>query len=56
MTEHEIERIAEREMDILDRKLLRGDVTNDEYNEAVVDICKRCSEAYFRSNTPYLLN
>jgi hypothetical protein len=56
MKDYEIERIAERQMDILDRKLLRGDITNDEYDEAVCDICKWCSEAYFRSNSPYLVN
>lgn len=38
MTEDQIERIVEREMDKLDRMLTNGLMTNEEYNEEVAEL------------------
>lgn len=38
MTEDQIERIAERQMDNLDQQLLKGILTNEEYNQEVLEI------------------
>lgn len=40
MTEHQIEIIAERRMDRLDEQLLKGSMTQEEYNKAVQEIEK----------------
>lgn len=40
MTEHQIELLAERAMDALDRSLLRGDLTQREYDDAVRSLDK----------------
>jgi len=38
MTEDQIERIAERQMDQLDQQLLKGILTNEEYNQEVLEL------------------
>lgn len=38
MTEDQIERIAERQMDNLDQQLLKGILTNEEYNQETLEI------------------
>ena len=40
MTEDQIERIYERQMDKLDRLLTKGMMTNEEYNEEVSELDK----------------
>lgn len=40
MTEDEIERSVERKMDILDRRLLKGELTQEEYNIQVKNLAQ----------------
>jgi len=37
-SEDQIERIAERQMDRLDQQLLKGILTNEEYNQEVLEL------------------
>jgi Ni,Fe-hydrogenase III large subunit len=46
MTEAEIERVVEREMNRLDRELLSGSITQEEYDHEVVQLEKWATEEY----------
>ena len=48
MTEDRIERIAEREMDVLDRALMRGNISPEDYEQLVVQLTQKVSHAYSR--------
>lgn len=46
MTEDQIERSAEREMDILDRLFLSGRLTQEQYDREVRELNEWCEEEY----------
>lgn len=46
MTEDKIERIADRQMDALDRELLSGTITQEEYDDAVKDLNEWVKEEF----------
>lgn len=49
MTEEQIERIAEREMNRLDKELLNGSITQEEYNQEVRELDHWIKEEYRHS-------
>lgn len=51
MTEDQIERIVEREMDKLDRQLTKGMITNEEYEDEVNELDNWARDAYKDSRT-----
>lgn len=46
MTEEQIERRVESRMDALDRKLMRGELTQTDYDKAVSELDAWASEQY----------
>ncbi len=46
LTEDEIERIVEKHIEALDRRLMNNDMTQQEYEEAVVIVDKWASQQY----------
>lgn len=46
MTEDQIERIAERQMDKLDRLFTKGMITEAEYDAEVKELDKWCADEY----------
>jgi hypothetical protein len=50
MTEEQIERIAEREMNRLDKELMNGTITQEEYNQEVRELDQWTREEYRQSN------
>lgn len=51
MTEDQIERIVEREMDKLDRQLTKGIITNEEYEDEVNELDNWARDVYKDSRT-----
>ena len=49
MTEAAIERAAEKDMDRLDRRLLKGELTEEMYSSLVADLDKWADEQYRRA-------
>lgn len=45
-SEDQIERAAEHEMDVLDRLLLRGALTQEQYDSEVIKLDKWCEDHY----------
>lgn len=45
-SEAEIERAAERRMDTFDRSMLRGELTQEQYNQLVKDLDEWCKAQY----------
>lgn len=49
MTEDQIERVVERQMDKLDRMLTKGILTNEEYEDEVRELDNWANDAYRQS-------
>lgn len=46
MTEDQIERIYERQMDKLDLQYTKGMLTNEEYNAEIAELDRWCNDEY----------
>jgi hypothetical protein len=50
MTEQEIERVAERRMNMLDRHLLVGNINQEQYDQLVQDLDEWAKSEYAKGN------
>ena len=50
MTPEQIERFAERKMDALDRRFLKGELTQTEYDVCVTALNRDCNDMYRKNS------